>query len=120
VREQRCHVRVDVLGQIDAHSVWKLQPMTLRELSPSGFSLETTAPFEVHTINKFRLTLEGHARSVVVQAVTRHCRLESVSTALAIYIVGFEFTAMTDQGRQQLVSLVDFAESLWQDDAAGR
>lgn len=115
--ERRRRVRVDVLGQVDVHSVWKLQPLTLRELSVTGFSLETTSPVEVGTLQKFRLNLEGSGRSVVVQALTKHCTLQSASTGLAIYVAGFEFVGVTDGALKELVGFVTFVEALWRDEA---
>ena len=102
-----------MLGQIDAHSVWKLRPLTLREVSLTGFSVETTSPFEVNTVNKFRLNLDGLKRSVVVQARTRHCQLLSASRDLPIYVAGFEFVAPTEATLRELVALVEYARALW-------
>jgi hypothetical protein len=114
--EQRRHYRVDVLGQIEAHSVWKLQPLSLRELSLSGFSIETTSPFEVGLLAKFRLGIDGHARSIVVQARARHCSLKSATTGLAIYVVGFEIVSPSESTLRELVALIDFAQALWAQD----
>jgi len=113
-RDQRRHLRIDVLGQIDAHSVWKLQPLSLRELSLTGFSLETTTPFEVGLLSKFRLGVEGHARSVIVQARVKHCTLRSATTGLPIYVVGFEIVSPSESTLRELIALIDFAQSLWQ------
>jgi PilZ domain len=112
--ERRRELRVDVLGQIDAHSVWKLRPLSLREISLTGFSVESTSSFEVDTVNKFRLNLDGLNRSVVVQARTRHCTLMSTSGDLPIYVAGFEFIAPTESTLRELVALVEYAKSLWQ------
>jgi hypothetical protein len=112
-RERRRSMRIDVLGQIDAHSVWKLRPLTLREISLTGFSVETTSPFEADTVNKFRLNLDGLKRSVVVQARTRHCQLVSASHELPIYIAGFEFVAPTEATLRELIALVEYARALW-------
>jgi hypothetical protein len=116
-RERRFRVRVDVLGQVEAHSVWRIQPLTLQDLSLTGLALDATAPFELGSIHKFRLTLESERRSVVVQARARHCTLTSAKpTGLAIYRVGFEFVAPTDATLRELIVLVEAAKALWIDD----
>lgn len=110
---RRSHVRVDVLGQVEVHSVWRLKPVFLRELSESGFSLEATSPFEVGLVHKFRMGIEGHKKSMVVQATAMHCKLESVTTGLPIYIIGFRLFEPSDAVRREMQALVQFAESMW-------
>jgi hypothetical protein len=113
-RERRRQIRVDTLGQVEAHSVWKLQPMWLREISITGFSIETTAPYEVGTPNKFRLTVEGQHRSVVLQACAKYCtELPAAAGSLTIYVVGFEIIAPTESIIRELTAFIDYAESLW-------
>jgi hypothetical protein len=99
---------------VEAHSVWRLKPIMLRELSATGFSLEATAPFEVGLVYKFRLGIEGHRRSMIVQATARHCTLISVNADLPVYIAGFELTSATDAVRREMKSLVEFAEGMWE------
>jgi hypothetical protein len=114
-RERRFRVRVDVLGQVEAHSVWRIQPLTLQDLSLTGLSLDATAPFDVGSVHKFRLSLETERRSVVVQARARHCTLMSAKpNGLAIYRVGFEFVAPTDAILRELITLVESAKAMWQ------
>lgn len=108
-------MRFDVLGQVEAHSVWRLKPILLRELSESGFSLESTTPFEVNAIYKFRLGIEGHKRSMIVQARAVHCTLVSISADLPIYVAGFEITEPTEAVRREMQALAQFAESLWRE-----
>lgn len=113
--DRRDRLRIDVLGQIEAHSVWRLRPVMLRELSATGFSLEATGPFEIGSIQKFRIGIEGHRRSMVVQARTMHCRLLSVTANLSVYLAGFELVDPSDSMTREMLSLVRFAESMWRD-----
>lgn len=115
---RRSHVRVDVLGQVEVHSVWRLKPVFLRELSESGFSLEATSPFEIGLVHKFRLGIEGHKKSMVVQATAMHCKLQSVSTGLPIYIIGFRLFDPSESVQREMQALVQFAESMWHDEQA--
>ncbi|HVZ22261.1 MAG TPA: hypothetical protein VG871_14415 [Vicinamibacterales bacterium] len=113
-RERRRQIRVDTLGQVEAHSVWKLQPMWLREISLAGFSIETTTPHEIGTLSKFRLTVDGQNRSVVVQARAKYCtELPAAAGSLTIYVVGFEIVAPTESIVRELTAFIDYAESLW-------
>lgn len=113
--DRRAKLRIDVLGQIDAHSVWRLRPLYLRELSESGFSLEATGPFESDVVHKFRISAEAVGRSVVVQARARHCTLASMAGALPIYVTGFELMSPSDHTRREILSLMRFADSMWQE-----
>lgn len=109
-------MRFDVLGQVEAHSVWRLKPILLREISESGFSLESTSPFEVNAGYKFRIGIEGDKRSIIVQARTAHCTLVSISADLPIYVSGFEVTEATDAVRREMRALSRYAESLWHEE----
>jgi hypothetical protein len=113
--DRRAKLRIDVLGQIDAHSVWRLRPLSLRELSETGFSLESTGPFESDVVHKFRISAEAVGRSVVVQAAARHCTLASMAGALPIYVTGFELMSPSDNTRREILSLMRFADSMWRE-----
>jgi hypothetical protein len=112
---RRSHVRVDVLGQVEVHSVWRLKPVFLRELSETGFSLETTSPFETGLVHKFRIGLEGQKKSTIVQATAIHCKLQTITTGLPIYIVGFKLFEPTEAVRREMKALVQFSEAMWQE-----
>lgn len=113
-RDRRVKLRIDVLGQIEAHSVWRLRPLFLRELSETGFSLDATGPFESDLVHKFRIGMDGYGRSVVVQAKARHCALASMAGALPIYVVGFELVNPSDNTLREIRSLLRFASSMWE------
>ena len=113
---RRANLRIDVLGQVEAHSVWRLRPLYLRELSESGFSLEATGPFEAEVVHKFRLGIEGHGRSVVIQARARHSTLVSASRSLPIYVTGFEVVNAGDVATRELRSFVRFADAMWREE----
>lgn len=112
-QSRRAHVRFEVLGQIEAHSVWRLRPIMLRDLSAGGFSLEATAPFEVGMVYKFRIGIDGQGRSMIVQALTRHCTLVTVSADLPIYIAGFQLHEPSDAVIREMTHMASFAESMW-------
>jgi hypothetical protein len=117
--ERRAKLRIDVLGQVEAHSVWRLRPLYLRELSETGFSLEATGPFEPEAVHKFRLGIEGHGRSIVIQAKARHSKLVSASRSLPIYVTGFEVVNASENATRELRSFVRFADSMWREEIAG-
>jgi hypothetical protein len=112
---RRRHMRFDVLGQVEAHSVWRLKPILLREISEGGFSLESTTPFEVNSVYKFRLGVEGHKKSIIVQARAAHCTLVSISADLPIYVAGFEIGETSETVMREMRALARYAEALWQE-----
>jgi hypothetical protein len=114
--ERRAAFRIDVLGQIDAHSIRQLRPLYLRELSETGFSVESTAPFATEAVHRFRLGIEGHGRSVMVQARAKHCALVSASRSLPIYVTGFELVNADSAATRELQSFVRFADDMWRED----
>ena len=112
--ERRRSIRVDALGQVEARSVWRIQPLSLLDLSLTGMSLEATSPFESGTVSKFRLSLDTERRSIIVQARVRHCSLVPDSPGgLTIYRIGFEFVAPSDATLSELVAMIEAAEALW-------
>lgn len=112
--DRRAGLRIDVLSQIEAHSIWRLRPLHLRELSETGFSVDATGPFESGVVHKFRISADGISQSVVVQAKVRHCKLTSTAGALPIYVTGFELVSTSDKTRREILSLMRFADSMWQ------
>lgn len=114
--DRREKLRIDVLGQIEAHSVWRLRPLYLRELSETGFSLEATGPFEAEIVHKFRLGIEGHGRSIIIQAKAKHSTLVSASRSLPIYVTGFVVVQAGDVAVRELRSFVRFADAMWRED----
>lgn len=115
--DRRRQLRVDVLGQVEAHSVWKIQPLSLREISLTGFSVEATSPLEVGAVSKFRLTVDGQNRSVVVQGRVRHCHHDTTKTGpIPVYVIGFEVIAPTESTIRELVAIVEYAKSMWMED----
>ncbi len=114
--ERRAKLRIDVLGQIEAHSVWRLRPLHLRELSETGFSVDATGPFDADIVHKFRISMESLGRSVIVQAKARHCTLASMAGALPIYVTGFELVSPSDNTRREIRALMRFADSMWREE----
>lgn len=112
VSERRGDRRFDVLGQLQAHTLPKLRPVALREMTTGGFSLEMTAPAQVGSIHRFRLGLDG-GPSVEVAGNCRHCTLQSTARSLPIYIVGFQFVDVGPAELDQLREMVGYAESFW-------
>lgn len=90
-----------------------LRPLSLRELSESGFSLESTSPFEYDIPHKFRIGVDGTWKSVIVQARVRHCSITAMSGDTTIYVTGFEIIPAGDAPANELRSLMKFAEEMW-------
>ena len=63
--------RLDTLGQVQVQVVSNPMPVTLREISLGGFSVESTAPFTSGTSHRFRFGLEdGSAVAALAERAT--------------------------------------------------
>jgi hypothetical protein len=104
--------RLDTLGQLQVHVLSNPTPVTVREISLGGFSLESTVPFASGTAHRFRFTLEGGP----VVAATAECvystRL-SREPSLSLYLAGFEFVPVSENASQAVASLVYRIAELW-------
>jgi hypothetical protein len=109
-------MRIDVLGQVEAHSVWRLRPLSLREVSETGFSVESTDPFEFDVVHKFRLGIDGQSRSIVVQARVQHCALVAMVSDLPTYLTGFALVDPGDNVVREMKAFVNYADALWCED----
>jgi PilZ domain len=87
--ERRRTARVRIVGQVHGRAVSLDQPVTVREMSLGGLSLQTTFPFEVGALHDIRLTL-GDGASIALRARVVHSR-DIGGGGSAAYETGFEF-----------------------------
>lgn len=90
-RSRRRHPRIEILGDLEGRRVPLDVPITVRDLSQGGFSVESTTPFPPGTSHHFRFTTPGQPE-VALEATAVHCRLASASPdGQVTYVTGFEF-----------------------------
>ena len=89
--ERRRSPRVEILGRLHGLVVSLDAPVTVRDISLGGMSVETAFPFPVGARHEFQLTL-GDGSTVVLVALVRHCRNRSSAGETPHYVTGFQFT----------------------------
>ncbi len=103
--ERRQAKRLDVLWQLNVEVLSHPMPVSASDISSTGFSIETTAPFQDGEVHEFRFTLDGGA-SAVMFAESTHCVPNERVGALQFYLTGFKFVQMDAATRQSLKTLI--------------
>ncbi len=103
--ERRQARRLDVLWQLNVQVLSHPMPVSASDISATGFSVETTTPFEDGEIHEFRFTLDGGA-SATVFAESTHCVAKERVGALQLYLTGFKFVQMDSDTKQALKILL--------------
>jgi len=91
--ERRQAKRLDVLWQLNVEILSRPMPVSASDISSSGFSVETTTPFEDGEVLEFRFTLDG-GPSLEVFAESAHCVPNERVGELQLYLTGFRFVQM--------------------------
>jgi hypothetical protein len=104
--------RLDTLGQLQVQVLSAPTPVTVREVSLGGFSLESTVPFACGTCHRFRFTLEGGPAITALADCVYSNRL-SPSQPLPTYQAGFEFVPVSDEASASIAGLVYRIAELW-------
>lgn len=86
--------RVSMLGDIPGE-IMVLEPMTVKELSRGGATVETGFPLQLNSLHDLRLTLGE--RSVVVKGRVVHSRICDMDQDVVLYRSGVEFIEPSDR-----------------------
>jgi hypothetical protein len=89
-RERRRAERIEVLGHLHGCLVAANMPITVREASATGFSIETPAPFPEESVHSFRFS-NGEGKSAVVRARSMRCLRVNPPDRDPFYIAAFAF-----------------------------
>ena len=106
--DERDAERRAVVGGLEGE-VKVFQPMLIREISPLGITVETTAPLQLDSLHEVRLTLGD--RSVVVNGRVVHARISTVNQDVVTYRVGMEFVDPSERTARVIADFVDHLES---------
>jgi hypothetical protein len=87
IDERRDAPRLQVLGRIQGRLLSLPLPVELRDMGPSGFSVESPLPFPVGTRRLFLFTTAGGLQ-VLIEGAAVHCRHDGED---ARYVTGFRF-----------------------------
>lgn len=86
--DQRGAERLPILGRLTAE-VTVFQPMTVRDISVTGLSIETSFPMHLDSLHDLRLSLGE--RVLVVKGRVVHSRIVDVGHDVVTYSVGVDF-----------------------------
>lgn len=109
VDDKRDSERVEILGALHGE-VMVFQPMTIKQISRGGASVETTFPLQLDSLHDLRLTLGS--RSIVVKGRVAHSSISDVDQDHVTYRSGIEFIAPPDRVAS---AIVDFVELIRQE-----
>jgi PilZ domain len=87
--DQRRSPRIEIQGRLHGHLVSLDAPVTVREMSLGGMSIETTFAFPIGAIHEFRLTL-GDGSATLLRARVMHSRNVG-APAEPLYVTGLRF-----------------------------
>jgi hypothetical protein len=103
--ERRQTARLDVLWQLNVEILSQPMPVSAREISATGFSVETTTPFDDGSVHEFRFTLDG-GPSAVLTAESAHSQPTERVGELQLYTTGFKFVELTTDDKAALKTLL--------------
>ena len=103
--ERRAFPRLDVIDELNGQLIPFGVPVTVREVSVGGFSVETDAPFLAGGQHRFRFTT-ANGDEIVLEASVIHRRLAGSSDAPR-YITGFAFLRRTSTWARTVAALLD-------------
>ena len=86
--------RVSMLGDIPGE-IMVLEPMTVKELSRGGATVETRFPLQLNSLHDLRLMLGE--RSVVVKGRVVHSHICDVDQEIVLYRSGMEFVEPSER-----------------------
>jgi hypothetical protein len=103
-RERRRAPRVEILGEIAGEFVTGDSPVTVLDLSPGGFSIETPIPLSIEDTHEFRFAVrDGISVFVLAKVVHRRPSPRKPGT----YVVGFEFLDVSKKAKADRAGLVE-------------
>lgn len=104
--DKRQAERVAMLGELHGE-VMVFQPMTVRDVSRGGVTVETRFPLQIDSLHDIRLALD--AKSVIVKGRVAHCHISDVDQDIVVYRTGLEFV---EPSPAVLGAIVDFIETV--------
>lgn len=103
--ERRQAKRLDVLWQLNVEVLSRPMPVSVSDISATGFSVETTTPFQEGEIHEFRFSLDGGS-SAVLSAQAAHGVPNDRVGELQLYLTGFKFVDLDAAEKLALKTLL--------------
>jgi hypothetical protein len=91
--ERRRSPRVEVVGRVHGRAVALDVPITVREISLGGMSIDTPVAFEIDSVHHFSLTLGDGSVAMIAGRVrySRQVSAEGAEGSAATFLTGLEF-----------------------------
>jgi PilZ domain-containing protein len=103
--ERRQAKRLDVLWQLNVEILSRPMPVSVSDISATGFSVETTTPFQEGEIHEFRFSLDGGS-SAILSAQAAHGVANDRVGELQLYLTGFKFVDLDASEKLALKTLL--------------
>jgi hypothetical protein len=103
--DRRRYPRFDATGRVVGTLLTVDLPVRIRDIGFGGFAIETVDPVTPGQLHKVRLTTVDD-RSVVVEAMTLHCRPSCAPDGSPRYVTGLSFTSPESPETQRAVGLI--------------
>jgi hypothetical protein len=88
--DRRRSPRIEILGRLHGHIASLDVPVTVREISLGGLSIETSFAFPAGIVHEFRLTL-GDGSAVVLRGRVVYSREGSSPDGEPVFVSGVQF-----------------------------
>jgi hypothetical protein len=102
-RERRRGARVDLLAELQGHVVTLDEAIAVRQVSPGGLTIETTAPLSPRVTHDFRVVVDD--RTAIVRARLAHSRVQMQGDAVS-FVSGLEFVEPSQEALEILADIV--------------
>lgn len=104
--DRRRAPRIEILGRMHGHVVSLGVPVTVREISLGGLSMDTPFSFPVGAIHEFSLTL-GDESAVQLRGRVVYCREGKAPDGSTLYVSGVAFVEDEPEAEGGVGDLID-------------
>ena len=102
--DKRDAERVPMLGQVQG-GIIVFEAMLLRDISPTGATIDTRFPLQINSLHDLRLALGD--TSVIVKGRVVHSRISDVDQDIVIYRSGMEFVELTERAASAIARFIE-------------
>ncbi len=96
--------RISILGELKGE-IMVFEPLSVKEIGPTGATIETQYPLHLNSLHDLRLTLS--ATPVVVKARVVHSHISQVDQDTVAYLSGVEFVELPQHVAVALEKFLD-------------
>ena len=104
--DRRRAPRVEILGRLHGHVKTVGVPVTVREISLGGLSMEAAAAFPIGAVYEFSLTM-GDDSAVLVRGRVVYSREHAMVDTAPVYMTGIQFIDEESEDDATVSDLID-------------